>query len=212
MVILTSQRISTAEQTLQPQRIELASYIARLPGAPHVVEEFSDVISGAKAKRPGLDFLLARCAVLPRPDVVLVVKLDRLGRSVINVVGLVQKLKAAGVSVICTSQGIDTRDSNPCGRLMLTIMAACAELERDMIIERTKAGLVAAVARGKVLGQPSKTLVPGVERVPIIERWIAGGKVGGFRALAVALRCSPMTARKLYRELPVASAVEVESW
>lgn len=201
MTILTYLRVSTGDQTLEPQRIELASAVARFPGAS--VEEFSDVISGSKAKRPGLDAMLARCAA-GGVYLVMVVKLDRLGRSVINVVSLVQRLKALGVSVICTSQGIDTRDSNPCGRLMLTIMAACAELEKDMIVERTKAGLVAARARGKILGQPSPTLVPVAERESIIREWRVKG--GGYRSLAKRLKCSPMTARKLNMLVPADAA------
>ena len=207
MTILTYLRVSTEEQTLRPQRIELADYVARLAGGPHAIEEFSDVLSGAKAKRPGLDALLERCA-LGGVDLVLVVKLDRLGRSVINVVGLVKELAEMGVAVVCTSQGIDTRKSNPCGALILSIMAAFAEFERDIIRERTVAGLVAARAAGKVLGQPSPTLIQKEAREPIIRAWLDGGRKGGLRALALALRCSPMTARRLANELPAV----VEQW
>lgn len=194
MNILTYLRVSTGDQTLEPQRIELDSYVSRLGDGPHVVEEFSDVISGAKAKRPGLDALIARCAE-GGVYLVLVVKLDRLGRSVVNVVSLVQRLTDMGVPIVCTSQGIDTRKSNPCGALILSIMAAFAEFEKDIIRERTRAGLVAARARGKVLGRPSPTMVASDKREAIIKEWRANG--GGYRELAAQLKCCLMTARKL---------------
>lgn len=198
MTILTYLRVSTDGQTVEPQRQELAEYCSRQGWT--VAAEYSDVISGTKAVRPGLKALLERCAASPKPDLVLVVKLDRLGRSVINVVTLVQKLSSLGVAVLCTSQGIDTRKSNPCGALILSIMAAFAEFERDIIRERTCAGLNVARAAGKTLGRPSPTLVAESERPEIFASWEIGGRVGGYRGLASLLKCSPMTARRLLKE------------
>ena len=132
----------------------------------------------------------------------MVVKLDRLGRSILNVVGLVEELSKMGVAVICTTQGIDTRNDNPCGKMILGVMAAFAAFERDIIRERTVAGLKVARANGKVLGRPSKTLVATSEHARIVGEWREGGQVGGLRALAVALGgCSPSTAGKVLRSL-----------
>ncbi len=207
MNIISYLRVSTEDQNVSPQRIEIAGYLERFPGGPHTVVEFVDVISGSKSKRPGLTGLEARCAQ-GGVDLVMVVKLDRLGRSLIDVVALIKRLERLGVPIICTSQGIDTRASNPCGKFTIAVMAACAELERDMLIERTKAGLVAARARGAVLGRPGVALVkdPGA----VIGRWDTGGRLGGLRGLGLALGgCSPMTARKLLKEH---SVQPVEQW
>lgn len=175
-------RVSTDEQTLDPQHFELQAHCTR--NGWQVVGEWTDVISGAKADRPGLAALMDACAV-GGIDAVVVVKLDRLGRSVLNVVGLVQRLKEMDVAVICTSQGIDTRDSNPCGKMILSVMAAFAEFERDIIRERTKAGLASARAQGRVGGQASPVLAAlGPERTAlIVAEWRAqGGR--GLRRLA----------------------------
>jgi len=168
MKILSYLRVSTESQTVEPQRIEIASYVARQNWT--IVKEYSDVISGSKASRVGLDALVAHCES-GGVEAVVVVKLDRLGRSVMNVVSLVQRLSAMGVAVICTSQGIDTRDSNPCGKMILSIMAAFAEFERDIIRERTRSGLVAARAAGKQLGRISKLMPGKPERAAIVARW-----------------------------------------
>lgn len=165
-----------------------------------------DIISGARRDRPGLDALRRRVEE-GGVDAVVCVKLDRLGRSVLNTVELVQWLAARNVAVICTSQGIDTRADNPCGRMMLSVMAAFAEFERDIIRERTKAGLRSAKAAGKTLGQPSKTLVAPSERGAAVKAWEESGREGGLRGLAKRLGgCSPNTAKKVMME--VANAEE----
>lgn len=193
MKILTYLRVSTDDQTLEPQRLELLEWAAR--NAAEVVAEYSDVISGYTAARPGLDALLAACAA-GGVDAVLAVKIDRLGRSVLNVVGLIERLEKMGVGVICPGQGIDTRAANPCGRMQYQIIAAVAEFERSMIRERTRAGLRVARAAGKTLGRPSPKAVPEVERAGVIAAWKAEGGVG-LRALATRLGgVSVSTARK----------------
>jgi len=176
-------RVSTDDQTLAPQRLELKDHAQRLGAV--VVQEYSDVISGATAARPGLDALIARCAA-GGVDAVLAVKIDRLGRSVLNVVGLIERLEAMGVGVICPGQGIDTRKDNPCGRMQYQIIAAVAEFERSMIRERTRAGLRVARANGKVLGRPSAKAVAPNLRASVIAQWRAEGGVG-LRALASRL-------------------------
>lgn len=180
MNIILYARVSTSEQVLDPQWLELRDRAAREGWT--VMAEFSDVLSGGRAARPGLDSLLARCAD-GDIDMVVVVKLDRLGRSLLNVVKLVRELADAGVAVFCTSQGIDTRKSSPCGTMILQIMAAFAEFEKSIISERTVAGLQAARARGSVLGRPSPALV-GKDIPGIVAGWKAGERIGGLRGLA----------------------------
>ena len=112
-------------------------------------------MSGAKAKRPGLDALMAD-ARQRRIDVVVVMKLDRFGRSLMNCVAGIQELTAAGVRFIATSQGLDTDAANPTSRLLLHILAAVAEFERELIKERVSAGLKHAKAKGTRIGRPRR--------------------------------------------------------
>lgn len=199
MNILLYARVSTDEQTLEPQWIELREYAARMKWA--VVGEFSDVLSGAKAARPGLDAMLARCAA-GGVGAVLVVKLDRLGRSVLNVVQLVEKLDAMKVGAVCVSQGIDTREGSSCGRMILGVMAAFAQFERDLIRERTRAGLRAARAAGKVVGRVSAVAPAGADaRRAVVQAWRAETGGRGVRRLAEMLGgVSTGTAAKWARE------------
>src|SRR5438552_4472156 len=89
-----------------------------------------------------------------RLDVMFCYKLDRLGRSLVSVAQLIGEMIANKVSLVIPGQGIDTSSDNSAARLQLNILIAVAEFERDIIRERTKAGLVAARARGTRLGRP----------------------------------------------------------
>jgi DNA invertase Pin-like site-specific DNA recombinase len=115
---------------------------------------FTDKASGAKASRPELDKMLDH---LRAGDVVVVWKLDRLGRSVQNLVELVNRLGKLEVGFKSLTEQIDTTTSQ--GKLVFHIFASMAEFERDLIRERTNAGLKAARARGRVGGRP-KALTP----------------------------------------------------
>ena len=180
-------------QSVDPQIFELREYASRNNFT--ITREYSDIMSGTKAARPGLDQLV-QDAKKQLFSLVLVVKLDRLGRSVINVIKLVDELDKAGVSILCTTQGIDTRKDSPCGRMILQVMAAFAEFERAIISERTIAGLAVVKSRGVQLGKPSPKLVAEHLRAPIIAEWRKTGQ--GYRVLAKNLGgVSPMTARKL---------------
>ena len=113
---------------------------------------YSDMISGAKADRPGLEVCL--CA-LREGDTLVVWKLDRLGRSTHHLVNTVNDLKERGIHLrILTGElaGMDT--STPMGGFIFTVFAGLAEMERGFISERTRAGLAAAKRRGKVGGRP----------------------------------------------------------
>ena len=121
-----------------------------------MVGEYVDTgFSGAKASRPQLDRLMAD-ARQARFDAVLVWKLDRWGRSLINSLQSVQELVSLGVRFIAVTQNIDTDESNPMSRFMLHIFGAFAEFEREMIRERTICGVRAAKAKGKRLGRPKR--------------------------------------------------------
>ena len=118
---------------------------------------FREVASGAKAARPVLEDVLSR---LRAGDVLVVWKLDRLGRSLTHLVTLTNELMARKIGLVSLNDPIDTRTAQ--GRLVFNIFASLAEFERDLIRERTHAGLEAARARGKHGGRP-KGLAKHVE-------------------------------------------------
>lgn len=184
-------------QTVEPQRVELAEY-AKTRGIP-LLAEFSDVISGKKFNREGLDAMRLGAA-RGEFDTILIVKLDRIGRSISGVLKLIEEFEKAGVAIVATSQGIDTLKSNPCGKLILHVLAACAEFERSLICERTKAGLAVAKANGVQLGKPSKVLVPNWREVTTAWKDKTGGI--GLRGLAADLGgVSVSTAARLADEI-----------
>jgi len=145
-------RVSTDKQTVENQARELRR-IAERRGW-EVVEQYSDAgISGAKGRdnRPGLDQML-KDASKRRFDVVMAWAIDRLGRSLIDLLGTIQTLEACGVDLYLDQQSIDT--TTPAGKLMFQITGAFAEFERSMIRQRVHAGLKRAVEQGKQLGRP----------------------------------------------------------
>lgn len=133
-------RVSTSDQNLKLQQDALrAASCERL---------FTDIVSGARAERPGLTEALTEC----RPgDTLVVWKLDRLGRSLPHLVETVGALAARGVGFYSLQEQIDTTTSG--GKLIVQLFASLAEFERDVIRERTNAGL-AARARGRTGGRP----------------------------------------------------------
>jgi DNA invertase Pin-like site-specific DNA recombinase len=134
-------RISTNDQRLDLQKDALL--------AARCEQIFSDVASGAKDLRPGLATALQNC----RPaDTLVVWKLDRLGRSLPHLVETVRHLAAKGIGFKSLQENIDT--TTPGGKLIFHIFASLAEFERDIIRERTNAGLSAARARGRKGGRP----------------------------------------------------------
>ncbi len=159
-------RVSTADQTVAPQLDQLREYAhaRRL----EIVEEYLDEgISGRKDRRPALDRLIAD-AHRHRFEVVAVVKLDRLGRSLHHLLSVLGELEALGMDFVSTDDSIDTR--TPAGRLFMQMRGAFAEYERALIVERTKAGIEAARRRGKRLGRPPVTDVRKRERICRLRR------------------------------------------
>ena len=145
-------RVSTDKQTIENQLRELHR-IAERRGW-EIVQEYRDAgISGAKGReaRPGLDEML-KDAQRRRFDVVMAWAIDRLGRSLIDLLGTIQTLEACGVDLYLDQQALDT--TTPAGKLMFQITGAFAEFERSMIRQRINAGLKRAIEAGKQLGRP----------------------------------------------------------
>jgi DNA invertase Pin-like site-specific DNA recombinase len=136
-------RVSTAEQNLELQLDALAK-----AGCDRI---FRDYASGTKMARPGLDDALSH---LREGDVLVIWKLDRLGRTIRGLIELVGELRERGIGFRSLTEGFDT--STPGGRLIFHVFAALAEMERDLIRERTQAGLAAARARGRNGGRKPK--------------------------------------------------------
>lgn len=134
-------RVSTREQNLDMQVIALEN-----AGCEKIYEE---KVNGVKVDRPILNNVINQL----RPNDVLVIwKLDRLGRSLKNLIELVQQLLEKNIGLCSLNDPIDT--ASPQGRLIFNIFASLAEFERDVIRERTQAGLSAARARGRLGGRP----------------------------------------------------------
>jgi len=145
-------RVSTDAQSHASQLREVRAYVRRRwPKA--VVTEYLDKASGARFSRSALDILMAEVRQ-SGVDVLAVYKLDRLGRSLQHLAQLIGEFEAHGTALVATSQGIDTSESNPAGRLQMHVLAAVAEFERSVIRERINAGLAAARERGTILGRP----------------------------------------------------------
>lgn len=133
-------RVSTDDQDFKLQQDALERY--------PVDFIFSDKMTGATMDRPGLK----RAVKVMRPgDKLVVWRLDRLGRSTVGVLDAVKSMEAAGIELVSMSEAIDT--TTPMGRMFLTICAAFAQMERDLISERTKAGIAAHKARGGRMGK-----------------------------------------------------------
>ena len=145
-------RVSTDHQTVENQTRELRQVAERRGW--EVVEVYNDAgISGAKGRdsRPGLDQML-NDAKRRKFDVVMGWAIDRLGRSLIGLLGTIQELEAYGVDLYLDQQAIDT--TSPMGKLVFQVTGAFSEFERAMIKQRVHAGLKRAVAQGKRLGRP----------------------------------------------------------
>ena len=148
-------RVSTNDQNTDLQRNALVC-----AGCEQI---FEDKLSGTKTDRPGLKRALKR---LQKGDTLVVWKLDRLGRSMRNLVLLVDELRQRGIHFKSLTDSIDT--SSPMGRFIFHIMSALAEMERELIVERTRAGLAAAREKGRIGGRRPQ-LTP--------EQWAQAGRL-----------------------------------
>jgi DNA invertase Pin-like site-specific DNA recombinase len=157
-------RVSTANNGQDPtmQTRELREYIERRGW--QLAGEYVDIgISGAKEKRPDLDRLISD-AHRRRFDVVAVWRFDRFARSVSHLLRALETFQALGIHFVSLSESIDT--STPAGKLVFTVLGAVAELERSLIVERVKAGIRNARAKGKRLGRPR--VFPDARRIAVL--------------------------------------------
>lgn len=138
-------RIGYARVSRTDQQLELQTDALRAAGAEKI---YKDRISGATAERPGLDSLMT---VARSGDTIVVWRLDRLARSMQHLIELSADLNERGIELVSLTENIDT--SSPSGKLFFHIFGAIGEFERNLIIERTRAGLDAARAKGKKGGR-----------------------------------------------------------
>lgn len=176
-------RVSTTDQDCSQQLRELREYATARQW--DIQGEYVDHgVSGTKDTRPAMNRLMdaaRRRAV----DAIVVWKIDRWGRSMPGFVSSVQELRSLGVRFIAVTQGIDTDEGNPTARLMLNLLASFAEFERELIVERTRAGLQRARREGRIGGRP---------------------KLVVNRAKVVQMEADGMTTREIGEELDISAA------
>jgi DNA invertase Pin-like site-specific DNA recombinase len=173
-------RVSTTDQDVAAQTDRLTA-----AGCTRI---FPETASGALRERPQLDACLD---YLRAGDVLVVVKLDRLGRSLSHLIETVQALDDRGIGFRSLTENIDT--TTAAGRLLMHILGALAEFERALIVERTQAGLAAARARGRTGGRPP---VMTIGKIEAAEALVATGRTVAQAAEAVGVGRST-----LYRHL-----------
>lgn len=182
MPLIGYARVSTGDQTLAPQTDALT--------AAGCIRTFTDDgVSGALRDRPALTEAMDYCR---DGDVLVVTKLDRAGRSLANLLHLITSLQERGIGFRSLGEAIDT--STASGKLLLHVLGAIAEFERSLIIDRTKAGLAAARARGRTGGRPVKCTPDKVEAARLL---IAQGATVKAAAAAVGV-----SRGALYKHLP----------
>jgi DNA invertase Pin-like site-specific DNA recombinase len=189
-------RVSTSDQhsDIQLDALERYAQARRF----EVMDRYLDEgVSGATDRRPALDRLVSD-AHRRRFDAVLCTKLDRLARSVRHLTTLAEELEALGVDLIVLDQAIDT--STSAGRLLFGVLACIAQFERDLIRERTRAGIAAARRRGKRLGRP-RVYLPLSQAAALLAR--------GYSVAATAreLGVSRTTLQRALLEIPKRSIV-----
>jgi DNA invertase Pin-like site-specific DNA recombinase len=180
-------RVSTIDQDPTAARHELRA-IAKRHGFA-ITLDIEETASAANNQRPGLVRVMG-AATRGEIDVVLVWKLDRFGRSALDLLTRLRELENSRTRFMVVTQGIDIRpEGDSMSRLLLTMLSAIAEFERDLIIERTKLGLDRARRLGRRLGRPP------VPQPPVSDVLIL--RAGGYTwdEVAAQLECSPWAAR-----------------
>ena len=181
-------RVSTADQNLSTQLHDLRSMAAQR--GFEVVAEYTDQVSGAKSRRPGLGDLM-RDARRGNFDVVLVWASDRIARSVRHFLEILDELNRLNIEFVSFREQIDT--GGPLGRAIVVIIGAIAELERNLIVERVRAGMRRALLEGRHIGRPSLELDPAA----ILRDRQRGQSLG---QLAKIYRVSRTTIHRVLRE------------
>jgi DNA invertase Pin-like site-specific DNA recombinase len=183
-------RVSSVDQHPESQLLDLRQMAAQR--GYEIIQEYTDRISGAKAKRPGLDQLMAD-ARRGRFDVVLVWASDRIARSVKHFLEVLDELNRLGIEYVSLRENIDT--GGPLGRAIVVIIGAIAELERSLIIERVRAGMRRARLEGTHIGRN-----PLVLDHEAIRRERCQGK--SLRQIAKGHRISAATVQRVLRKNP----------
>ena len=178
-------RVSTQDQDPNHQLRVLREVAARRGWA---VTEYVEVISGAAKARPQFDAMIADVR-RRKVDIVAAVDLSRLARSVTVLMGLLDQLRVVGCDLYVDREALDTQTA--AGRMMFAVVAAVAAFERDLIIERTMAGLATARAKGVRLGRP-----PSSDGLAEAIRALRLQKVG-INSIARELRCGKSTVAKV---------------
>ena len=178
-------RVSTSKQTNDQQRDALE--------AAGVTRIFEDVMSGVKRDRPGLQELLDYAR---QGDVITVVALDRLGRSMTHVILTIEELQERGILVRSLREGVDF--SNPLGKMLAGIFAAMAEYERNLIKERADAAREAARIRGRQTGRPR-----ALDKAQVEQSWSLREAGFGPSEIAKLLGCSRATVYRALEAKPV---------
>ncbi len=189
-------RVSTVDQHPETQLLDLRQMAAQR--GYEIVKEYTDRISGVKARRPGLDELM-RDARRGRFDVALVWASDRIARSVKHFLEVLDELNRLGIEYVSLRENIDT--AGPLGRAIIVIVAAIAELERSLIIERVRAGMRRAQLDGTHIGRNPLTLDHEA-----IRRERCQGQ--SLRQIAKGHRISTATVQRALRKHPATISVE----
>ncbi len=190
-------RVSTYDQNPQTQILDLRQMAAQRGYV--IVREYTDKISGTKAKRPGLDAMMSD-ARHGKFDVVLVWASDRIARSVKHFLDVLDELNRLKIEYISFRENIDT--GGPLGRAIVIIIGAIAELERNLIIERVRAGMRRARLEGQHIGRKPLEL----DRAGIRSDREHGQS---FRQIAKGHRISTATVQRVLRKLPLQVQVPV---
>ena len=174
-------RVSTSQQSLESQK----SILKEEGVKPSRI--FSDKVSGSKLERSGLDLLRVK---VEEGDIILVTKLDRLGRDTADMIKLIKEFDEMGVAVKFLNDGISTEGSM--GKMVVTILSAVAQAERERILERTNEGRIEAKAKGVVFGR-KRSINRGE-----VEKLHAEGK--GATEISKTLKIGRSTVYKLLKE------------
>jgi DNA invertase Pin-like site-specific DNA recombinase len=189
-------RVSSYDQNPQTQILDLRQLAAQR--GLEIVQEYVDKISGTKARRPGLDQMMAD-ARRGRFDVVLVWACDRIARSTRHFLEVLDELNRLNIEFVSFREQIDT--GGPLGRAIVVIIGAIAELERSLIVERVRAGMRRARLEGRPIGRPALAL----DREAIVRDRQRGQSLGQIARTHSISRAT--VHRVIHNEMPAQSAV-----
>jgi putative DNA-invertase from lambdoid prophage Rac len=194
MIVAIYTRVSTVYQKQDMQIAELTEFANRMKWD---IKEYNEVGSGANTKRRSIFEQMMKDAALRLFDVVLVYKIDRLSRSLQQFLATVFELDRLGIRFISITQGIDTDVRSPTGRLLMTILSAISEFEREIILDRVKSGIAEyrkAFSAGRAKSRTGKNLAIGRPKV-IVDK-----------LKLYELRDSGLSIPKISKELKIAGA------